>query len=144
MRANFFCSNFLITPRGAGHPGKIPGTSQIPLFENQGRRTFAGGHEPFGHHPFTWKTPTPPGGLQTQKVNLCARFSCLGFCKNLRLSCAMEMSRLSRGHSVQSMWIFIKLVGTSRKSLGLAPNRPRMLPRHNEHHFFFGHGEVRV
>ena len=24
-----------------------------------------------------WKTPTPPGGLQTQKVNLCGLFSCL-------------------------------------------------------------------
>ena len=25
---------------GPGHPGKIPGTSQIPLFETQGRQTF--------------------------------------------------------------------------------------------------------
>ena len=30
-------TNFLNTPRGPGHPGKIPGTSQIPLFETQGR-----------------------------------------------------------------------------------------------------------
>ena len=77
MRTNFCCTNFLNTPRGPGHPGKIPGTSQIPLFETQGRQTFEGGHEVFGHHPFAWKTPTPPGSLRTQKVNLCARFSCL-------------------------------------------------------------------
>ena len=48
--------------------GKIPGTSQIPLFETQARQTFEGGHELFGHHPFAWKTPTPPGGLRTQKL----------------------------------------------------------------------------
>ena len=77
IRTNFFGINFLNTPRGPGHPGKIPGTSQIPLFETQGRQTFEGEHELFGHHPFAWKTPTPPGGLRTQKVNLCALFSCL-------------------------------------------------------------------
>ena len=70
MRTNFFCTNFSNTARGPGHPGKNPGISQIPLFETQGRQTFKGGHEVFGHHPFAWKTPTPPGGLRTQKVNL--------------------------------------------------------------------------
>ena len=29
MRTNFFCTNFLNAPTGPGHPGKIPGTSQI-------------------------------------------------------------------------------------------------------------------
>ena len=77
MRTKIFCTNFLNTARGPGHPGKIPGTSRIPLFENQGRQSFEGGHEVFGHHPFAWKTPTLPGGLQTQKLNLCALFSCL-------------------------------------------------------------------
>ena len=75
MRTKFFCTNFLNTARGPGHPGKIPGTSRIPLFETQGRQSFEGGHEVFGHHPFAWKTPTPPGGLRTQKLNLCALFS---------------------------------------------------------------------
>ena len=70
MRTKFFCTNFLNTARGPGHPGKIPGTSRIPLFETQGRQSFEGGHEVFGHHPFAWKTPTPPGGLRTQKLNL--------------------------------------------------------------------------
>ena len=83
MRAKFFCTNFLNTARGPGHPGKIPGTSRIPLFETQGRQSFEGGHEVFGHHPFAWKTPTPPGGLRTQKLNLCALFSCLTFSKEL-------------------------------------------------------------
>ena len=77
MRTNFFCTNFLNTPRGPGHPCKSPGTSQIPLFEAQGRQTFEGEQQVFGHHPFAWKTPTPLGGLRTQKVNLCALFSCL-------------------------------------------------------------------
>ena len=77
MRTKFFCTNFLNTARGPGHPGKIPGTSRIPLFKTQGRQSFEGGHEVFGHHPFAWKTPTPPGGLRTQKLNLCALFSCL-------------------------------------------------------------------
>ena len=54
------------------HPSKIPGTFQIPLFETRGRQTFEGGHELFGHHPFASKTPIPPGGLRTQKLNLCA------------------------------------------------------------------------
>ena len=77
MRTNFFCTNFSNTARGPGHPGKNPGTSQIPFFETQGRQSFEGGHEVFDPHPFAWKTPTPPGGLRTQKVNLCALFSCL-------------------------------------------------------------------
>ena len=33
MRTKFFCTNFLNTPRSPGHPGKNPGTSQIPLLE---------------------------------------------------------------------------------------------------------------
>ena len=65
MHTNFVGANFLNTTRSPGHPGKTPGTSQIPLFETQGRQTFEGGHELFGHRPFAWKTPTPPGGLQT-------------------------------------------------------------------------------
>ena len=53
--------------------------SEILLFETQGRQTFEGGHELFGHHPFACKTPTPLGGLRTQEVNICALFSCLSF-----------------------------------------------------------------
>ena len=85
MRTNFLNTNFLNTARGPGHPGKNPGTSQIPPFETQGTQTFEGGHELFSHHPFAWKTPTPPRGLRTQKVNLCALLSCLrnGLTRNL-------------------------------------------------------------
>ena len=67
----FFGTNLLKTPRGPGHPGKIRGTSEISLFETQGRQTFEGGRELFGHRPSAWKTTTPPGGLRTPKVNLC-------------------------------------------------------------------------
>ena len=93
MRTKFFCTNFLNTPRGPGRPGKIPGTSQTPLFETQGRQSFEGGHEVFGHHPFAWKTPTPPGGLRTQKVNLCALFSCL------KLELARNFGRRKQNYS---------------------------------------------
>ena len=65
MHTNCFGTNFFNIPRGPGHPGKIPGTSQVPLFETQGRQTFEGEHELFGHHPFTWKTLTPPGGFRS-------------------------------------------------------------------------------
>ena len=82
------------TARGPGHPGKIPGTSRIPLFETQGRQSFEGGHEVFGHHPFAWKTPTPPGGLRTQKLNLCALFSCLSFGAGFEI--APEPSKLQK------------------------------------------------
>ena len=71
MRTNFFGTNVLNSPRGPGHPGKIPGDiQQIPLFETQGRQTFGGGHELFDPHPFAWKNPTQPGGLRAQKVSL--------------------------------------------------------------------------
>ena len=95
IRTKFFCTNFLNTPKGPGHPGKIPGTSQIPLFKTQGRQTFEGGHEVFGHHPFEGKTRTPPGGLRTQKVYLCALFSGLkqtlfGGCGGLHGGFALE------------------------------------------------------
>ena len=68
MRTNFFCTNFLNTPRGPGHPGKIPGTSQLPSLETQGKQTFEGGHELFDPHPFAWKAPAPPGGLRPKKL----------------------------------------------------------------------------
>ena len=79
MRSNFLCTNFWNTPRGPGpgHPGKIPGTSQIPLLEAQGRQTFEGGHELFDPHAFGWKTPAPPSSLRTKEVNLGALLSCL-------------------------------------------------------------------
>ena len=55
-----FCANFLNTPRGLGHPGKIPGTFQIPLFETQGRQTFAWGRAPtFWPPPLRVEDPHP-------------------------------------------------------------------------------------
>ena len=38
--------------RGPGHPGKIPGTSQVPSLGTQGKQTFKGGRGIFGPHPF--------------------------------------------------------------------------------------------
>ena len=69
MRTNFFCTNFLNSPRGPGYPGQIPRTFQIPPFQTQGRQTFEGGQELFGHHPFARKTRTPPSGGRTQKLS---------------------------------------------------------------------------
>ena len=171
MRTNFFCTSFLNTPRGPGHPGKIPGTSQIRLFETQGTQTFEGRHElsattPSGFRkrglangvspffsenetekngkkrnkteengkkrkengkktgkkrkkteengrkrkkseatpfrrpllrnpdPFAWRTPTPQGGLRTEKVNLCALFSCLNGIRSSLLSCGIAQLSL--------------------------------------------------
>ena len=74
MRTNLFCTNFLNILKGPGHPSKIPGTSQVPPFQTQGRQTFEGGRELFDHHPSHGRPPTPPGGLQTQGVNLCGLF----------------------------------------------------------------------
>ena len=101
MRTKFFCTSFLNTARGPGHPGKIPGTSRIPLFETQGRQSFEGGHEVFGHHPFAWKTPTPPGGLRTQKLNLCALFSCL------KLNTTFTNPAKERGSSIGRSKLFM-------------------------------------
>ena len=97
--ARIFCTNFLNTARGPGHPGKIPGTSRIPLFETQGRQSFEGGHEVFGHHPFECKTPTPPGGLRSPKLNLCALFSCLreGLPERLAKGWRRVGARLAKG-----------------------------------------------
>ena len=75
MHTNFLHKLFE-HPQGSGtsrqNSQDIPGSSL-----RKGRQTFEGGHELFGHRPFAWKTPTPPGGLRTQKVNLCALFSFL-------------------------------------------------------------------
>ena len=76
MSVKLLCTNFLSTSRGLGHLGKIPGTSQVPVIESQGKQTLEGGNELFDPHAFAWKTPTPPGSLQAQRVSLCA-FSCL-------------------------------------------------------------------
>ena len=61
MRTNFFCTKFLNNPRDPGHPGRIPGTSQIPFFETQGRQTFEGGHELLGPAPLRVEDPHPTG-----------------------------------------------------------------------------------
>ena len=38
---------------------------------------FEGHTELFGPHPFTWKTPTPPENIRTQKFRFLLFFSCL-------------------------------------------------------------------
>ena len=88
-------------PQGSGtsrqNPRDIPNSS----LRNPRKTNFEGGHELFGHHPFAWKTPTPPGGLWTQKLYLCALFSCL----------AVALKRFSQ-----------KICGPySQRSVGLLP-----------------------
>ena len=122
MRTKFFCTNFLNTARGPGHPGKIPGTSRIPLFETQGRQSFEGGHEVFGHHPFAWKTPIPPGGLRTQKLNLCALFS---FQIEAALAATLEMSDSNRTILNRYFALGSRLPGTRPKFLDFPENRSR-------------------
>ena len=52
-------------------------TSQVPSLQNPRKINFRGRSELFEHHAFALKTPTPPSGPRTQKVNLCALSSCL-------------------------------------------------------------------
>ena len=83
MRTNIFCANFLNTPRGPGNPSKkiqdIPDSS----LSNPRKTNFRGRARTFRPPPLRVEDPTPPGGHQTQKVNLCAPFSCL-FSRNCR------------------------------------------------------------
>ena len=75
MRTNFFCTNFLNTARGPGHPGQNSGIWDVlPSKPKEDKLSREG-------TKFSATTPSrgrpPPGGLRTQKVNLCAPFSCL-------------------------------------------------------------------
>ena len=72
MNTLFFLTNFLNTFRGPGHPDKIPGHPKfLPLKPKEDKLSRDG----MNFSTPTWKTPTPPGGLRTQEVNLCALFS---------------------------------------------------------------------
>ena len=67
LNTNFFLKLF-------EHHRDIPAKSRdIPpkKFDFPG---FEGHTELFGPHPFTWKTPTPPGNIRTQKLGLCSFF----------------------------------------------------------------------
>ena len=96
MRTKFFLHKLFEHRQGSGtsrqNSRDIPDSS----LQTQGRQSFEGGHEVFNHHPFAWKTPTPPGGLRTQKLNLCALFSCLNLPKrrtNVQpLTCKIDSS----------------------------------------------------
>ena len=72
MRTKFFCTNFLNTPQVSGtsrqNSRDIPDSS----LRNPRKTNFSRAGT-----KFSAKTPTPPGGLRTQKVYLCALFSCL-------------------------------------------------------------------
>ena len=57
----FFFANFSGTP---GISRQNPGISRQKMFDFPG---FEGHVELFGPHPFTWKTPTPPENIRTQK-----------------------------------------------------------------------------
>ena len=79
IRTNFFCTNFLNTPmaRVQDIPANSPAHPRFLSSKPNEDKLSRERTNFFGHHPFEWKTPTPPGGLRTQKVNLCALFSYL-------------------------------------------------------------------
>ena len=85
MRTNFFCTNFLNAPKGLGHPSEIPGTSQILSSKPKEDKLSREGTN------FSATTPSrgrpPPGGLRTQKVNLCALLSFLKLIQKTREGC---------------------------------------------------------
>ena len=57
MPTNFFVHKLFEHPQGSGASRQNSRDITDPLFETQGRQTFEGGRELFGHHPFAWKTP---------------------------------------------------------------------------------------
>ena len=61
MRKNFFYTHFLNTPGNPGHPGKIPGTWQIPLFETPRKTNFQGRARTFRPPPLRVEDPHPTG-----------------------------------------------------------------------------------
>ena len=61
LNTNFFFSNFRAP---LGYPGKLPGYPATRKFDFPG---FEAHTKLFGPHPFTWKTPTPPENIRTQK-----------------------------------------------------------------------------
>ena len=73
MNTNFFRTNFLNTPKGSGT--KFPGHPRFLTSKPKEDKLSREGT----NFSITWKTSTPPGGLWTQKVNLCALFSCLKY-----------------------------------------------------------------
>ena len=98
MRKNFFCTNFLNTPRGLGHPGKIPATSQIPLFEtgdipdssvrNPRKTNFRGRARTFRPPPLRVDDPHPNVWSPDPKklIFVLCMFSCLSLCGFMRKS----------------------------------------------------------
>ena len=69
------------------------------------KQTFEGGRELFDHHPLEWKTPTPPGRLRIQNVDLCALLSCLIEAELLKKQHQKKSSKVSC-ESVQGHLIF--------------------------------------
>ena len=73
MRTNSFWAQTFWTPPGVRDiPAKFPGHPRFLSSKPKEDKLSREGT----NFPFAWKTPTPPGSLWTQKVNLCALFSC--------------------------------------------------------------------
>ena len=73
MNPNIFFSNF---SGASGKSRQNPGISRQKKFDSLG---FEGHTELFGPHPFTWKTPTPPENIRTQKFRFGFFFRALYF-----------------------------------------------------------------
>ena len=129
MRTNFFYTNFLNTPRGPGHPGKIPGTSQILLFEPKEDKLSREGANFSATTPSRGRPPppTPPGGLRTQKVDLCVqeilwnpwlqRLVVLKLSGMFRRSASLAIPHLKSFAAIPSMSL-VQLGHTNRNVLG--------------------------
>ena len=97
MSTNFFLHKLSEHPQGSGTSRQNSRDILDSSLRNPRKtQTFEGGHEVFDPHPFARKTPTPPGGLRTQKVNLCALFSCLNFVPGRGPICPRDGPCLSR------------------------------------------------
>ena len=79
MSTNFLAQTFWTHPGVRDIPTKLPGYPRLPPSKPKENKLSREGARTFRPPPLRVKTSTPPGGLRTQKVNLCALFSCLTY-----------------------------------------------------------------
>ena len=68
MRANFLSTNFLKTPRGPGHPGKIPLDIPDSSLRNPRKTNFRGTARSFWPPPLRVEDPHPTGRSPDPKI----------------------------------------------------------------------------
>ena len=100
---NFYCTNFLKTSRGPGHSSNIPGTSQVPSVETQGKQTSKGGQpgkELLTPTPSSRSPPPHWAVSEPNKLIIMLFFSCL----IKGQECLRAEGRAQNGLSTTTFW----------------------------------------